>query len=271
MLKRKGQIGIVIVVILLIAIVLIGIYFYYSNDGYQVSYLEESTSSLNGRVVFAITDAAADLDSVSKVMITVDEVSAHSTTEGWTAVSSSSKTYDLIELKNNGEFAVIADEEIKVGSYDQLRLDISRVLVVDSNGEHEAKLPSSELKINSNLNVNENSTATATFDFIVDESLHITGNGKYILAPVVKVETRDNAEVQLKGNNRVEIKEGDIKTNVKVGMDVDGNVGTGLNIPSNVEIDLGSDGVISIGRGKSSSTVVNSSSNVGVGVGLYRY
>ena len=40
-----------------------------------------------GRVIFTITDAAADMGSVTSVKVTVDSVSVHSASEGWAAVS----------------------------------------------------------------------------------------------------------------------------------------------------------------------------------------
>lgn len=160
----------------------------------------------------------------------------------------------MLKLKAEGRQELLADAELKEGTYDQIRLDISNVVVTDANGDQEAKLPSGELKIQGNLVVDANSTATATFDFIADESLHMTGNGKYIMAPVVHVETREGADVEIKSDSKVEIKSGKIKTNVKVGMDVDGNVGVGLKIPAGLNLTIGTEGVIKVG-GKSSGKV----------------
>jgi len=140
------------------------------------------------------------------------------------------------QLKTQGKLEAAADTEIAVGTYDQFRMEISKVVIVDTGGEHEAKLPSNELKVNADLEVNENSTATATFDFIADESLHVTGNGLYILAPVVQVETREDAEVEINSDNSVEISGGNVKTNTKIGMDADGNVGVGVKIPADVNV-----------------------------------
>ena len=215
---------------------------------------DQQAASGKGRAVFAITDAAADMGSVSSVKVTVDSVKVHSAAEGWVTVSSSPKTYDLLKLKAEGSQELLADAELKEGTYDQIRLDISNVVVTDANGEHDAKLPSGELKIQGNLVVDANSTATATFDFIADESLHMTGNGKYIMAPVVHVETREGADVEIKSDSKVEIKSGKIKTNVKVGMDVDGNVGVGLKIPAGLNLTIGTEGVIKVG-GKNSGKI----------------
>ena len=253
MMSRKAQMG--IVVAFLIVLVLGGIAFYWYNSGnMQSSY---SSSSNEGRIVFAMTDAAANMGSVSSVKVTVDNIKVHSNSQGWVDLSSSAKTYDLIELKNNNELAVIADSNVESGKYDQVRFEVTKVIVVDSEGEHEAKLPSSELKINSELNVDENSTATATFDFIADESLHVTGSGKYILAPVIQVETRSNTEVESKGNSRVEVKGGNVDTKTKVGMDINGNVGVGLGIAANSNLDIDSSGILK----------VKGNSNSGIGIG----
>ncbi len=205
MLNKKAQAGIVIA-LMIVAIIGIGFYLY------KTGAVKYPTAPEQGRVVFAIKDKAADMGSISQVIITVDKVQAHSETQSWVDISTTSKTYDLIQLKTKGELAVIADGNIKAGSYDQIKLDVSKVTVVDSQGTHEAKLPSNELKINVDMQVDNNSTATATFDFIADESLHVTGNGKYIFAPVVKVQTRSNAQVNNKFNKGIEIKEGDIKS-----------------------------------------------------------
>ena len=260
MLNKKAQSGFVIAIVILIVIVAVGVYFYVSGNGFGGD---------KGRVVFAITDAAADVGSVSQVLVTVDNVEAHKVEgDSWVTISSNAQTYDLLELKQSGELAIVADIEVQTGTYDQVRFEISKVVVVDSNGENEAKLPSDVLRINSDLEVNENSTATATFDFIVDESLHITGNGRYILAPVIQVETRSDAEVEVQRDDRVTIEGGEVKTNVKVGMDENGNVDIGLKIPANANLDIGSDNKIKIGLGGESNTGVGVGGNVGVGIGL---
>lgn len=240
-------------ILLILSISLLGC----TRTNINIQRVSEPQGSGMGRAVFAMTDAAADMGSVSSVKITIDGVRVHSAAEGWTTVSSSARTYDLIELKNENEVVLLADVQIEEGTYDQMRLDISNVIVTDANGQQEAKLPSGELKIMGSLVVEENSTSTATFDFIASESLHVTGQGKYIMAPVVQVETRQDADVGLKSNNRVEIDGGQIKTNVEVGMDINGNVGVGLGIVSNANLSLDTTGTIKIvGKGSGVSGVL---------------
>lgn len=213
-----------------------------------------------GRVVFAITDAAANMSAVTSVMVTVDSVSVHSASEGWVTVSSEPQSFDLLKLKAEASQELLADVKLKEGSYQQLRLDISKVVVVDDKGEHQAKLPSGELKIVGDLVVTAGATSTATFDFIADESLHVTGNGEYILAPVVQLETKEDAEVDVKADHKVEIKGGKVKTHVKVGMNADGNVGVGLGIPAKANVSIGQGKVkvedgLALGKNKSEETM----------------
>ena len=223
--------------------------------------VDSQTSQDKGRVVFTITDAAADMGAVTSVKIKVDSVKVHSETEGWVDVTTTPQEYDLLKLKAEGTQALLADAELKDGEYNQLRLDISNVVVVDDKGEHEAKLPSGELKINGELTVKSNTTSTAVFDFILDESLHITGNGQYILAPVIQLETREDAEVEIKSDNKVEVKAGKVKTNVKVGTDEKGNVGIGLGIAKDAKLDIDALGGLKLGIGRSEERKNENSAN----------
>jgi len=204
-----------------------------------------------GRAVFLITDAAADMGAVSKVEVTVDSVQAHNDAQGWVTVSSEQKKYDLLALKADGKTALMGDVQLKEGTYQQVRLVISKVTITDENGTHDAKLPSGELKINTDLTVAANTTSALTFDFAADESLHTTGDGKYILAPVIQVESRDHATVDASDKTDVEVR-GSVKSSTKVGMDVAGNIGVGLGIKADDALTIDG-GAIKIG-GKSNST-----------------
>lgn len=194
--------------------------------------------STTGRVVFAMTDAAADMGAVSSVKVTVDSVRVHNEAQGWVTVTSTPQTYDLLALKASGDTVLLADLQLSEGSYQQIRLDISKVVVTDADGDHEAKLPSGELKIVGGLEVEANTTSAVTFDFIADESLHVTGNGQYILAPVVRLETRTDADVEVRADKRVEVSGGNVKTDIKVGMDLEGNVGLGLKIAKDAPLSV---------------------------------
>ncbi|MBI4145057.1 DUF4382 domain-containing protein [Candidatus Woesearchaeota archaeon] len=214
--------------------------------------------STTGRAVFALTDAAADMGAVSSVKVTVDSVRVHNDAQGWVTVTSTPQTYDLLALKASGDTVLLADLQLSEGSYQQIRLDISSVVVVDENGTHDAKLPSGELKIVGGLDVEANTTSAVTFDFIADESLHVTGNGQYIMAPVVKLETRTDADVEVSSDKRVEVSGGRVKTDIKVGMDVAGNVGVGLSIAKDAPLSV-EGGKVKLGIGVGEERKANAS------------
>ena len=209
-----------------------------SSNPQSQSGIGSSSGQAQGRAVLTITDAAANMGSVTSVKLTIDSVKVHSSSEGWVTLSTNPKTYDLLKLKMQGKQELLLDTQINEGTYDQIRLDVSNVIVTDAKGEHETKLPSNVLKINANLVAKANQTTTANFDFVADESLHKAGNGKYILAPVIHIETRDNADVELKSENDVHVTGGIIKTNMKVGMDAEGNVGFGVRLPEDANLTI---------------------------------
>jgi len=231
----------------------------------QTASPQPEAKSGTGRVVFTIADAAAEMESVTSIKVTVDSIKTHSSADGWVDVSSSQKTYDLLDLKSSGQLSLLADAELKAGMYDEVRLDISKVTVTDSKGEQEAKLPSGELKIKGDMEVKEDLTATASFDFVADESLHVTGNGKYVMAPVVKFETRDNANVDVKSSDNVKIEGGKIRTTASVGMDLQGNVGVGIKVPIDVDISIGANGILKA-EGKSGKPIPAGSGRLLVGI-----
>lgn len=87
----------------------------------------------------------------------------------------------------------------------------------------------------------------ASFDFIAHESLHTAHNEEYVFAPVIQVETRENSTIQSTGSGTALISGGTVRTNIRVGMDLNGTLGVGLSIPSNLNITLGSGGLVRIG------------------------
>ncbi|MFA4955978.1 MAG: DUF4382 domain-containing protein [Candidatus Methanoperedens sp.] len=223
----------------------------------------QAPTTTQGRAVFTIKDAAADMGTVSSIKVTIDSVQVHNATEGWVTVSSTPQTYDLLKLKTEGSQALLADVSLKTGTYQQVRLMNSKVVVTDASGDHEAKLPSGDLKIVGELTVNTSSTSTATFDFIADESLHVTGNGEYIFAPVVKLETRENADVDVSSKANVKINRGTIKTNIKVGMDIDGNIGVGINISKDTKLSIEGEKIKTGGLGRAVFIIKDAAADMG--------
>jgi len=225
-----------------------GIYLYNQPIYNQPAY------SGNGRVVAGITDAAADMGSVSSVKVTIDKMELHSATSGWVAVSSANREYDLLALKQSGKVSLYADTTISAGTYNEARLSISKVVVVTNGQTQTAKLPSSTLKIISRTVVDAEGTAVVTFDFIADKSLHVTGDGKIIFAPVVKFTSESSAAVQVNGDDITTTNRGKVETNLNVGMDVKGDVNVNFELKGDLRIDA--DGLIMIGGGNDNKVTI---------------
>ncbi len=222
--------------------------------------------SSNGRVVVGVKDKTANMSSVTSVNVTISGVMVQSQ-GGWTTLSSTPQTFDLLKLNQNGSEALLADVNVTSGTYEQIRLEISNVTVTDANGTHEAKLPSGDLRLTGPLVVNGNSTSTLTFDFLANESLHVTGNGEYILAPVIHMQTMENATVRLGTHGDVESRTGSVDADAKVGMDQNGDVGVGLGIPADADVSVDGNGRISVGAGTPHGPPVNSTVNWTMGSG----
>ena len=203
-----------------------------------------------GKAMFSISDPAADMGAVSSIQLTIDSVRVHSQGGAWTTLSTNPQTFDLLELRAKGASQLLAQADLAAGSYDQMELNISRVVVIDDKGQHEAKLPSNKLHLQGELEVQTNATATANFDFLADKSLHLTGEGHYILAPVIQLETRANAIAQIQPNNEMQVSGGAITTEAELGIDVEGNVDAGLRISPDAALTVAASGKIIQTRGQ---------------------
>lgn len=197
-----------------------------------------------GRTVFAVTDMAADIGNITAIKVTIGSVLIHNTAnDSWINISITQETIDLLELKSKNINVILHDYQLPEGNYNQIRLDISKTVVTDWTGDKTAKLPSGMLKFNIDLEVKEGQTSSVLFDFIADRSLHITGNGKYIMAPVIKLTAAEEVSVETT-SDEVKIKGGKLKTEIEVGTDEHGNVGPGIQIAADKKLSIQGDMIV---------------------------
>ncbi len=206
-------------------------------------------TSGTGQAVFGVTDAAADMGAVTGIQVTFDHARIHRQAGAWIDVSGQAQTFDLLQLHAQGITQVLGQIKLPAGSYDQVELSVSKVVVADASGPHDAKLPSNKLQFKGDLQVQPGATATATFDIIADQSLHMTGNGQYILAPVINLDFREKADAQVQSNRTLVITGGNATTTGQVGMDADGNVDRGLRITPDAALETDSSGKLRQTRG----------------------
>ena len=129
---------------------------------------------VKGEAVFAVSDAAADMGAVSEVTVTINGVRVRSDAGTWTTVSTETKAFGLLELEASGAMELLAKAELAADTYDQIELNISKVVVTDASGEHEAKMPNATMVLEGKMDVVADASSSAEFDFQTDQSLHVT-------------------------------------------------------------------------------------------------
>ncbi len=106
------------------------------------------------------------------------------------ALETNTGIYDLLDFQN-GIDTLIAMADIQLGRIREVRLILgdNNTVVVDGQS-HELKIPSgsqSGLKIKACLDLGPMTEFDLLLDFDAGASIHQTGNGKYIMRPVIKL------------------------------------------------------------------------------------
>lgn len=198
----------------------LGIFLAFAALGFFVSCSQTDDSDFqtepgNGYVVIKLTDAPFPADLVAEANITVDWVqmlkydgeddqdeqdeqeihesdSTHILFELEDAV-----TYNLLDLRN-GTTAIMGEQEIPVGDYDEIRLHIIDAnIVLKDSIKYDLKVPSGsasglKIKLDPYLSVGDGSYVEVLLDFDVSRSFVVRGNinkGKvngFIFKPVVR-------------------------------------------------------------------------------------
>jgi len=145
-----------------------------------------------GGVRVMMTDAPMDIDAVNLVIrgVTVHRSGTDDVT-GWETVDAEtdSTTFDLMTLRN-GVFVTLGVANVPTGHYDQVRLLLGTGSTVVVDGVvHPLEVPSgstSGIKLNGDFDVTENRTIEIGLDFDAARSIHETGNGRWMMNPVIR-------------------------------------------------------------------------------------
>jgi len=172
---------------------------------------QTSPESSTGTLTVFVTDAPSY--TVTSVVVHFSEVWVHKAPEGedgegegeWIQLNITggmleNGSFDLAELRDEGETAELAAAELVAGKYTQLRVIMDEVEGVqvdyDENPNEEpinAKLPSGTLKFVRPFTVEQDGSTEIVLDFDLQESVVFTGasqsnNVKVIVKPVVKLQ-----------------------------------------------------------------------------------
>jgi len=145
-----------------------------------------------GTIEVWVTDAPPEYN-IASIDITFSEVAVHKAGNdgegGWITLEIVGGSFDLLELQAEDLEALLATEEVTAGKYTQLRVIIDTIEVtLEGVGEPpEVILPSGELKFVRPFEVVDGETTIILLDFDAEKSVVVTGQGKVIVKPVVKL------------------------------------------------------------------------------------
>ncbi len=162
------------------------------------------TPTPSGTLQVYVTDAPPR-DEVTSIMVTVTEVQVHKavaeqeqeqeqTQQGedeWITIdiNDNATPFDLLQIKGIEQF--LGASEVAAGKYTQVRLVVDTIQVALGGGElQDATVPSKELKIVRLFDVIAGEATTLILDFEADKMVTVTGSGKIIVKPVVKLTVR---------------------------------------------------------------------------------
>ena len=165
--------------------------------------------SRSGNLRLMLTDAP--FEEATALHVTFNEVKAHRDdgTQEWLTVpfagGSTTRTCNLKKLE--GPFDLLGVASLEAGQYTQLRLVVSSATIYfggtptgeaacattlaapgGSGGTSQpVEIPSGEVKLIQPFNLAANGTTTIELDFDGSQSVRQTGNGRYMMSPVIKV------------------------------------------------------------------------------------
>ena len=151
---------------------------------------EDTTASPTGKANFKVYLTDAPGDAYQEVNVDVQQVEIHSSGGGWQILDVLNPgVYNLLDY-TNGLDTLILNDSLPVGKISQIRLILGddNTVMVDSV-TYPLTTPSAQqsgLKLQIHQDLEAGVTYAITLDFDVAKSVHKTGNGKYMLKPVIR-------------------------------------------------------------------------------------
>ncbi len=137
------------------------------------------------------TSSSASSGSASvngSVSISIHEDNDTEDNDGWLVLSSKTTTVDLMAFTGNAS-AFLGGADVPPGSYDKVRLDVISARGTLLNGsEVPVEVPSGKLRIHADFDVASGQETALTLDFDLEHSIVKTGDGRYLLKPVIHMQ-----------------------------------------------------------------------------------
>ena len=140
------------------------------------------------KLTFLLTDAPAEFEKVNIDIVGIQAIINDSIID----LEVQTGIYNLLDFAN-GKDTLIVDQEVPAGKLSQVRLLLGEdnTLLID-NASFDLKTPSAQ-QSGLKLNIHQDFLPGVAYEYIIDfdagKSIVKTGNGKFILKPVIKVFT----------------------------------------------------------------------------------
>ncbi len=154
-----------------------------------------SNNNESSRLTVTLTDSPGDYDAVN---VDIQSVQVHSsssadTVNGWVTLANSNVGMVNLLDYTNGHELTLSDASFPTGNISQVRLVLATDNTVSVNGNAMDLVTPSAQQSGLKLKVNADLKAGITYKFVLDfdaaKSVVKTGNGTYILKPVISVIT----------------------------------------------------------------------------------
>ncbi len=153
---------------------------------------DDDNDDSGGSAPFSLYMIDAPIADADEINITIVGVSVHGP-DGWIDLAVTPDRYNLLELMNNAG-VTLAEQDLPEGDYGEIRL------VIECDGDQAPEIviagvsfpltvPSgctSGFKLKGEFTLTAGLATVLIMDFDVQKSVHETGNGKYMLNPVVR-------------------------------------------------------------------------------------
>ncbi len=122
---------------------------------------------------------------MEEILVNIKSLEVHKAGGAWMTIDEEPQEFDLKVIEGVQEY--LASQDLETGKYTQIRFDVVSVRVKVDGVYHDAKVPSDKIKLVGTFEVVANEDTEITIDFNGQKSVLVTGNGKYIFKPVVKL------------------------------------------------------------------------------------
>jgi hypothetical protein len=168
---------------------------------------------------------------------------------GWITISNQSMSFDLLKIKDN--LTSLQTVDIGTGKYTQVRLGVESVSISFAGNQAPAiaTVPSGKIKFIRSFDVSPDGVTQLDFDFDAAQSVNVTGNGKVIYKPVIKLSVGKTNNPDKKSNLTISnesLVNGVVNANYEVELTAEGGKTpytwslNGGNLPPGLTLDTGS-------------------------------